>query len=59
VLHIGFEQSFVGFIDLLDGDDFHLGGDVVCAAKVEHLLRLGDAADDRAGDAAEDLVDFI
>ena len=40
VLHIGPEQSLVGFVDLLDGDDFDIGGDVVCAAKVKHLLRL-------------------
>ena len=29
VLHIGLEQSLVGFVDLLDRDDFDIGGDVV------------------------------
>ena len=52
VLHVGLEQPLVGFVDLLDGDDFDVGGDVVLAAEVEHLLRLGDAADGRAGEAA-------
>src|SRR5208337_66853 len=50
VLHIGLEKSLVGFIDLLDGDDFDIGGDVMCAAEIEHLLGLGDAADERAGE---------
>ena len=45
-------QPLVGFVDLLDGDDFDIGGDVVLAAEVEHLLGLGDAADERAGEAA-------
>ena len=52
VLHIGLEQSLVGFVDLLDRDDFDIGGDVVLAAEVEHLLGFGDAADGRAGEAA-------
>ena len=42
----------VGFVDLLDGDDFDVGGDVVLAAEVEHLLGFGDAADGRAGETA-------
>src|SRR5208337_579758 len=50
VLHIGLEQSFVGFVDLFDRDDFDIGGDVMCAAEIEHLLGLGDAADERAGE---------
>src|SRR5579864_6802431 len=48
VLHIRLEQSLVGFVDLLDWDDFDIGGDVVLAAKIEHLLSFGDAADVRA-----------
>jgi hypothetical protein len=48
VLHIGLEQSIVGFVDLLDRDDFDLGGDVVLPAEIEHLLSFGDAADARA-----------
>ncbi len=42
----------VGFVDLLDRDHFDIGGDVVRAAEVEHLLGLGDAADRRAGETA-------
>lgn len=43
----------------MDGDDFDVGGDVVCPAKVEHFLSLRYAADVRAGQAAaaEDLRD--
>src|SRR5580658_4827999 len=48
VLHIGPEQSLVGLVDLLDRDDFNIGGDVVLSAKIEHLLSFGDAADVRA-----------
>ena len=47
VLHIGLEQSIVGFVDLLDRDDFDRGGDVVLPAEIEHLLSFGDAADAR------------
>ena len=40
VLHIGLEQLLVGFVDLLDGDDLDIGGDVVVPTKVKHLLGL-------------------
>jgi hypothetical protein len=36
-------SRFVGFIDLLDGDDCDVGGNVMFAAKVEYLLYLRDA----------------
>src|SRR5438105_12716314 len=49
VLHIGLEQSFVGFVDLLDGNNFNISGDVMLATKIEHFLRFGDAADHRPG----------
>ena len=52
VLHVGLEQSLVGLIDLLDGDDFDIGGDVVLTAKVQHLLGFRDAANGRSGKAA-------
>ena len=45
VLYIGLEESVVGFVDLLYGNEFDIGGDVVCSAKVEHLLCLRDTAD--------------
>src|SRR3954451_17285141 len=51
VLHIGLDQPLVGFIDLLDRDHLDVGGDIVLAAKVEHPLRLRQAADGRAGEA--------
>jgi hypothetical protein len=44
VLHIGVEQLLVSFVDLLDGDDFDIGGDVVRTAEVQHLLCFRDAA---------------
>src|SRR6187431_501796 len=49
VLHIRLQQSLVGFVGLLNRNDFDVGGDVVFAAKVEHLLRFGDAANGRSG----------
>src|SRR5882724_6951514 len=52
VLHIGLEQSLVGFVDFLDRNNFDIGGDVMLAAKIEHLLSFGDAADGRAGETA-------
>lgn len=52
VLHLGLEQSLIGFVHLLDGDDFDICGDVVLAAKIEHLLGFGDAADVRARETA-------
>ena len=52
ILHIGLEQPLVSFVDLLDRDHFDVGGDVVLAAKIEHLLGFGNAADGRAGEAA-------
>jgi hypothetical protein len=52
VLHIGLHHSLVGFVDLLDRNDFHIGGDVVVAAEIEHLLGFSDAADRRAGEPA-------
>src|SRR5918993_3340973 len=45
VFHIRLQQSVVGFIHLLNRDDFHLCGDIVRPTKVEHLLRLWNTAD--------------
>src|SRR5437899_12553458 len=45
VFHIRLEQSLIGFVHLLDGDDFDIGSDVMLAAKIEHLLRFGNTAD--------------
>lgn len=36
---------FEGFVDLLDGNVFDIGGDAVLAAEVKHLLGLPDAAE--------------
>src|SRR5690348_11847006 len=56
VFHIRLEQSVVGFVHLLDGNNFHIGRDVMRAAKIEHLLSLSNTADGRTGEAtaAED-----
>src|ERR1700677_4504994 len=51
VLHIRLEQSLVSFVDLLDGDDFDVGGNVVLSAEIKHLLSFGDTADRRTGEA--------
>ncbi len=50
ILHIRLHQSFVGLVDLLDGDHFDIGSNVVRAAKVQHLLGLRETADVRAGE---------
>jgi hypothetical protein len=50
VLHVALQQPLVGLVDLLHRDELDVGGDVVLAAEVEHLLGLADAADERAGD---------
>src|SRR5438132_9295758 len=52
VLYIRLQQSFVSFVDFLNRNNFDIRGDVMLAAKVEHLLRFGDAADGRAGETA-------
>jgi len=52
VLHIRLEQPLVSFVDLLDRDDFHIRGDVVLSAEIEHLLGFADAANVRAREIA-------
>src|SRR6266853_2171352 len=52
ILHIGFKQSLVSFVHFLNWDHFDIGGDVVCAAKIEHLLRLGDSPNRGPGETA-------
>ena len=44
VLHIGLEQSVVGFIHFLDRDHFNIGSDLMASTKIEHLLGFGDSA---------------
>ena len=52
VLYIRLEQSVTRFIDLLNGDNFYIGGDVVLHAKIEHLLDFGNPAAVGFGDIA-------
>src|SRR6266496_558488 len=52
VLHIGLKQPLIGFVDFLDRNNFDIGGDIMLAAKIEHLLRFGDAANHRARETA-------
>src|SRR5580698_8677389 len=52
IFYVGLQEPVIGVVDLLDGDDFDVGGDVVFAAEVEHLLSFGDASDRRAGETA-------
>src|SRR4030095_4804466 len=47
VLHVALHRALVGLVHLLDRDDLDIGDDAVLAAVVEHLLGLGDAADER------------
>src|SRR6516164_184796 len=48
VLHVRLQQSLISFVDLLNRNHFDISGDIVPAAKIEHLLRLGDTADSRS-----------
>src|SRR3984957_8158825 len=59
VFDIGLLQAVIGFVDLLDGDDFDISGEVVFAAEVEHFLGFDGASDGRTGEAAtaEDKVE--
>src|SRR5262245_9679910 len=52
VFHIGFKQPVVSIVYLLHGADFDMGGDVVLAAEVKHLVGFRDAANGRSGKAA-------
>ena len=38
VLHIALEHPFIGIVDILDGNHFHIRHYVVLAAEIEHLL---------------------
>src|SRR5437016_3923904 len=38
ILHVGLEQSIVGFVDFLDRNDFDIRGNVIFTAKIKHLL---------------------
>src|ERR1035441_6724313 len=45
VLHVRLHQSLIGLVDLLDGNHFDIGRNIMRAAEIEHLLGLRDAAD--------------
>lgn len=49
---MGRDQPIVGLLRVLDPDHLDVGRDPVLAAEVEHLLRLGEPADPRPGQAA-------
>jgi H+-translocating NAD(P) transhydrogenase subunit beta len=59
VLHVALHQSRVSIVDLRCGDQFDFGGDAMLAAEVEHLLRFGNATDQRPSQplAAHDQTD--
>src|ERR1051326_5380217 len=44
ILHIILQQTIVSFVDVLNANQFDIGRHVVFAAKVQHLLRLTNAA---------------
>jgi hypothetical protein len=50
VLHVALQHALVGLVDLVHRIISMSGDDAVLGAEVEHLLGLGDAADQRAGD---------
>src|SRR5512140_2325224 len=46
VADVGLQHALVGLVHLLGGDDLDVGGDAVLPAEVEHLLGLGESADE-------------
>src|SRR5262245_6216160 len=52
VAHVLAEQTLVRLVDLAHRDQLDVRRDLVGGAEIEHLLRLGDAADQRAREAA-------
>jgi hypothetical protein len=52
ILYIRSGQSLISLVDLLDGDDFYVGSNVMFTTKVEHLLRFGNTPDERARETA-------
>lgn len=52
IAHVALHDAVVSLVDLLNGDNFDVAGDIVLAAKVQHLLRFPHAPDHGAGKAA-------
>src|SRR3954470_18875977 len=50
VLHVILEHPGVSCFNILHFDHLDIRGDAVLGAEIQHLLGLGDAADQRAGD---------
>src|SRR6266404_9784316 len=50
VFHVTPQHSLVGFVDVIDLDFLDVAGDSALGAEIEHLLSLGDSADERAGE---------
>src|SRR6266496_999374 len=45
VFHIALGQAVVGLVDVLNLDQFYVGGDAVLGAEIQHLLRFANASD--------------
>jgi hypothetical protein len=45
IFNVRSDHPLVGFIDLLDRNDFHVSGDVVLTAEVEALMSCSAATD--------------
>jgi hypothetical protein len=45
IFHVALLHAIIGVVDILDLDHLDIGGDALLGAEIEHLLRLGDAAD--------------
>nr|GFD54090.1 hypothetical protein [Tanacetum cinerariifolium] len=48
VLYVALQHALVGFVDVLNVNDLNIRHNVVLGAEVEHLLRFGNAANERA-----------
>jgi hypothetical protein len=46
VFYITFQQSFIGYIDIMNPDNPDIRSNLVLATKIEHLLGFGDSSDE-------------
>lgn len=52
-LHMALEDSFIGYVHLLDENRFNVGLGLVLGAEVEHVLYFFDAADEGTGEVVD------
>jgi hypothetical protein len=48
IFDVAFEHTFIGAVDILHFNQFHISNDMMHPTKVKHLLSFGDSANNRA-----------